>query len=39
MPILLYIVMWSCALGMTSCLGAPPLEHKSNSPRSPHAEN
>jgi hypothetical protein len=23
MPILFYIAMWSCALGMSSCLAAP----------------
>ncbi len=37
MPILLYIFMWSCALGMTS-LGEP-LAQNSNSPHLPHAED
>lgn len=34
MPILMYIVMWSCVLGMTSSL-AVPAESKAAAPRSP----
>jgi hypothetical protein len=35
MPILFYITMWSCVLGMTSAFApaAPPLESKSGAQR------
>jgi hypothetical protein len=34
MPILMYIAMWSCVLGMTSSLAAQ-VESKAAAPRSP----